>query len=296
MRSWKRSVLVSLIAFWSVCPAGAVVITGSADSYVDSMNPTVMYGGSLTMNITSHSYGLLRFVLSSVPAGTTSSQIAKATLQLWEIPDSPNNSGSISIYELTSDFVASTVTYNTRPSMASLPIATVSALANSRYIEIDITSLVQKWIATPSTNHGIAILPASSSMSLDLLLGTKWNTAESQPPILDITVFAPPLPGPQGPAGPQGPIGPQGPQGPSVSTGPAFALCSAGATSPLSCSCTHLLSQIQVKGVTDGSNNILSNGTCTANTATNPCSTAAISTFGSWQSNTTYYGICCVCN
>jgi|tagenome__1003787_1003787.scaffolds.fasta_scaffold20762001_2 hypothetical protein len=299
MPSWQRKILVTLSILLGAAPAGAVVITDSADTYIDSQNPTTAYGGSLAMNISQHSSGLLRFVsvTTALPAGTTSSQIVKANLQLWVMPDSVNNAGSISIYEITSSFSATTVTYGTRPPIASSPIATASASAVSRYIEIDITPLVQKWVATPSTNNGIEIIPSSSSPSLDLLIGTKWNTAGSQPPILDITLSGPQGPqGLQGPQGPQGLQGPQGPQGPSVSTGPAFASCSAGATSPLSCSCTHRLSEIQISATTDGRNETTSNGYCTANTATNPCSTYALLTFTSSQPNTTYYGVCCICN
>lgn len=298
MASWQRKFLVTLSVLLGAVPAGAVVVTGSADTYIDSQNPTTAYGGSLAMNISQHSSGLVRFVsaTTALPAGTTSSQIAKATLQLWVLPDSVNNAGSVSIYEVTSTFSATTVTYNTRPSTASSPFATASASALSRYIEIDITPLVKQWVTTPSTNYGVEIRPSSSSPSLDLLIGTKWNTAGSQPPILDITLAGPQgVPGPQGSIGPQGPVGPQGPPGPSVSTGPAFSVCAAGALTPLNCSCTHLLSQIQIRGYTDSFNNLVSNGSCTANSTT-PCSTTAVVSSTNREPNKSYYGVCCVCN
>jgi len=283
MLSWQQRVaFVILSVVLSAFPAGAVVITDTADTYIDSQNPTTAYGGSLAMEISQHSSGLLRFasLANALPFGTTSSQIAKANLQLWVIPDSVNNAGSFSIYEVTASFIASTVTYNTRPAVASLPVGTASAGVQSRYVEIDITPLVQKWVATPTTNLGIAIMPSSSSPTLDLLIGTKWNTAGSQPPILDITLV-----GPQGPAGPQGPTGPPGPQGPAAAT--MYSLCASDSLSPISCSCPHVLSRTEVTGSCDR------NGFCSANIPDHPCATTAWSNHASCSF--TYYGVCCVC-
>lgn len=97
-------------------------------------------------------------------------------------------------------------------------------------------------------------------------------------------------PGPQGPQGPAGATGPQGPQGPQGPPGPVtFSVCVSGARSPVSCSCTHVISQTQVSGV-----GCQGGGHCSASVPTNPCSASA---FGSSQTcGVSYYGVCCVCN
>ena len=297
MRSVQRSFLVALCTLLGAVPAGAVLVMGSADTYVDSLTPDTAYGAVQTMHITPHSSGLLRFVsaTTALPPGTTSSQIAKANLMIWVTAETLNNSGSLEVYELTSPFTASSVTYNTRPSTASSPTKVVSAAALSRYLEIDITPLVQKWVANSGSNHGIEIRPSSSSTATDLLIGTKWNTSGSQPPLLDITLTGPQGPqGPQGPTGPTGATGATGPPGPSVSTGPSFSSCAGGSLTPLSCSCEHLLSEIKVQGRTDGFTNISSNATCTASSSAPSCTTEAV--LYNRLANTNYYGVCCVCN
>lgn len=98
-------------------------------------------------------------------------------------------------------------------------------------------------------------------------------------------------PGPQGPAGPQGvqgPIGPVGPQGPPGV--PLYTVCIGGATGPVHCSCTHVLSETQVS-----SSSCFSDSNCTASIPTNPCSTGAFP-LNHAQCGVTYYGVCCICN
>jgi hypothetical protein len=97
-------------------------------------------------------------------------------------------------------------------------------------------------------------------------------------------------PGPQGPQGPAGATGPQGPQGPQGPPGPVlYSVCVSGSSSPVGCSCTHVVSQTQISGV-----GCAGGGHCSANVPNNPCSANA---FPSTQHcGTTYYGVCCVCN
>jgi hypothetical protein len=261
------------------------VITESADTYVDAASPAAAFVESPAMKVNATAFGLIRFALTALPAGTTTQQIAKATMQLWLMPDSLSMTGSISVYEVTSDFAMRTVTYNTRPSLASVPVTTVALPGNSRYVEVDITPLVKKWLTAPAGNYGVAVLPASFSTAPDVNLGTKWNLAASQPPILDITVTSM---GPAGPPGPQGPAGPQGPPGPAAPV--LYTMCAGGATSPVACSCSHVLSQTQVSAA-----GCAADSYCSANIPDNPCSTSALP-YGTRNCNQMYYGFCCVCS
>jgi hypothetical protein len=102
------------------------------------------------------------------------------------------------------------------------------------------------------------------------------------------------LQGPQGPTGPagpqgatgatgsQGPAGPQGPQGPQGPVGaPPFGSCSSGNSSPVSCSCSTLLSQTPISGGATCSTAGLSSN-CSANTQ-------------GGQGIPTTFGVCCAC-
>lgn len=53
---------------------------------------------------------------------------------------------------------------------------------------VDAASPAAAFIEAPAGNYGVAVLPASFSAAPDVNLGTKWNLAASQPPILDITI------------------------------------------------------------------------------------------------------------
>src|SRR4051812_26139252 len=171
MKSWNSFLYVALFVLLTM-PANAVVTTVNADAYVDSASPNSNFSGALELNVSSTATAYFRFSLSALPAGITRGQIVKATLQLWEIPTSISPSGSLNIRQVTSAWTAASVTFNTRPSMASTATATVVTAATSRYQEVDVTSLVQQWIDVPASNYGLAVLPASGS-TLNILYGSK---------------------------------------------------------------------------------------------------------------------------
>src|ERR1035438_4419729 len=59
-------------------------LTPSADSYTNTASPTTNYGNAATINVESASQtAYIRFDLSAIPAGYTSANIAKATLNLY---------------------------------------------------------------------------------------------------------------------------------------------------------------------------------------------------------------------
>ena len=92
---------------------------------------------------------------------------------------------------------------------------------------MDVTALVNGWLASPGTNFGISIAGTGTTT---VFLDTKENVATSHPAVVEVTVTGPT--GPAGATGPQGPVGPtgaagatgtglQGPSGPAGATGPA---------------------------------------------------------------------------
>lgn len=89
------------------------------------------------------------------------------------------------------------------------------------------TTQVQGWVADPTTNFGVAVVPSASAGSTDVLLDSKENQESSHGAEISILMR-----GPMGPAGPQGlqgakgdkgdlgDLGPMGPQGPGGAQGP----------------------------------------------------------------------------
>src|SRR5206468_12566016 len=152
--------------------------------------------------------------------------------------------GSITLTPVTSAWSESTLTNNSSgalsfsvPKHADLPVSFVA-----QFVSIDVTDLVQGWLAGTLLNQGFAIEAGAASASLSLYFHRKESVQTSHEPRLEITLIGPAgpagpqgSPGPQGPAGVQGvagatgPVGPVGVGGPQGAVGPAG---QAGATGP----------------------------------------------------------------
>ena len=215
--------------------ADALVV---ADTYVSTNYPTMNFGTQGNLNVGNGSRALIRFDLSTLPAGTLGSDIRKATLSLWV-----NRIGGAGYLEIAAvDYFSwqeNTVTNNTFPA-ASSQSTTVPVTDAGRWISVDITEVARGWQSNPEMNNGLVISAAASALTTAVFLDSKENTATSHPARLEISLASPagpkgdagPVgatgdPGPTGPAGGRGPTGPVGPPGPSTLT---FLLCAGPCT------------------------------------------------------------------
>jgi hypothetical protein len=167
--------------------AEAVVTTALGDTYVSSATPTQNFGPAQTVNVSSQSIGLLRFDLSSLPAGSNANQIAKATLQLWVNLASPNATGSIDVYQVSKNWDGGTVTYNNRPTYLTSSKSSKPLIAGgSNYaLEVDVTAQVKSWVTIPASNFGLAVVATGAT---NLFFDSKENMGTSHLPVLDITL------------------------------------------------------------------------------------------------------------
>jgi hypothetical protein len=182
-------------------------VTG--DASVNSVFPAANFGSLSNLYVSNRSTALIQFDLSSLPAGTTASQIGKATLTVFV--NRINTAGLVTVQPVTSAWAESTVTYATIPTLGTMVASFTPASAN-QFITIDVTSLVQGWVTTPASNYGIALSAASANVVLD----AKESDETSHAARLDVTVVSQ---GPTGATGPQGPQGIQGVQGPTGAVG-----------------------------------------------------------------------------
>ena len=177
------------IRYWLVV-AGMILIPGaiqateanvSGDAYVNSAHPAVNYGSLSNLYVNSNGTALISFDLSALPSGTTSSQIGKASLRVYI--NRINASGAVSVLPVSSAWSESSVTYNSIPTLGTA-VGSFTPTAANQFIDVDVTSLVQGWVTTPSTNYGLAL----SSSAGNIVLDSKENNETSHPAALQITL------------------------------------------------------------------------------------------------------------
>jgi hypothetical protein len=177
-----------------------------ADASVNSARSSTNFGGLSNLYIGNGSTTFLRFDLGTLPADTSASQIARATLTVFV--NRVNVAGSVSVSPVTSAWTESGVTDETIPTIGAAT-STFTASTAGQFITLDVTALVQGWLTTPATDFGFAL----NSASANLLLDSKENDETGHAASLEITINSEGATGLQGLQGIQGSVGPVGPQG-----------------------------------------------------------------------------------
>jgi hypothetical protein len=190
-----------------------------ADSQISRIFIGKNFGGATDLFVGSGNVAFIQFDLSTLPAGTQSSQVAKATLTFYV--SKINTAGALELRPVTGAWNEYSLTYLNAP-LRGAAIGTSGYVSKpGTFVSVDMTSLLKSWIDSPASNHGVAILPAASTPLAFVAVDSKENNVTSHPASLDVT-----LSGPQGVAGPQGlpgvagPMGPQGPAGTSFISPP----------------------------------------------------------------------------
>jgi hypothetical protein len=169
-------------------------LTPVADAYIDGKKTTTNFGAaaSLTVNGNPDDAALLRFDLSSIPAGST---LRSATLSLNITGASTN---TYEIYELKRNWSESQVTWKKANSSAnwqsagaqgsldrgSTVLGTIHSTAAGTSI-INLTTAgvaaVQGWINNPATNFGFVIEDYANANKDDLVFSSKEAAVANRP-------------------------------------------------------------------------------------------------------------------
>jgi hypothetical protein len=191
--------------------AGADTLPVAADAHVDSLTKTDGGGPELRVRYAaSHgeSRALARFDLSALPVIPPGSSIEKATLRLWV--GAISEAGTLSVAAVLEPWDEANVTFADAPALeppfTTFPVGPSDA---QRYVSVDVTGLVHKWVSGARENHGLALVAAPDE-PVDVLIDSKENAGTSHPMDLEVALTSV---GPQGPPGMQGPPGVQGPPG-----------------------------------------------------------------------------------
>ncbi|MCD6291351.1 MAG: DNRLRE domain-containing protein, partial [Anaerolineae bacterium] len=152
----------------------------SADTYMHSGEPDTNFGDYPKLRVGRND--TLRSVLwadvSSIPAPYP---VDHATLHVWV--DSFAGGGSpheLTAHKVLSAWDEATATWNTPWSTpggdydpTAVGSTTISAADTGKWVTIDVTSLVQQWVADPSTNLGLLLRATGESV-------THFNLASSE--------------------------------------------------------------------------------------------------------------------
>ena len=165
----------------------------------------------------------LKFDLSPLPAGTTGTNIAKATLVLYA--RTVKHAGSFDVVAVNGAWTESTVTSATVPSPTEVE-ATGVGVTPGEFVTVDLTGLVRDWVDKVIANDGIALIHNGSDVNVQF--DSKEGKKAVLPARLLITIVnggttaeagLPGATGPTGDTGAQGPAGEAGAQGPAGEAG-----------------------------------------------------------------------------
>lgn len=178
----RRAAVLMLVLFMATVTYAQ--ITPTDDAYVNTALPTTNYGNAAILGVVSPSQTTyITFDLSSIPAGYTSANLAKASLKLYV--NAVTTAGSLNVVFVNGAWAEKTITANLVPALgttiaASVPVAKASV---HDYIVVDVTSAVGAWLDGTQANDGLALVANSP---LNASLDSKESTTQSQPPELDI--------------------------------------------------------------------------------------------------------------
>jgi Collagen triple helix repeat (20 copies) len=203
--------------------AADMPLTG--DAHVNSAHATTPYGSLSNLYVGNGNTTFLQFDLSALPSKTSSTQISRATLTVFV--NRVNAAGTISVSPVTSAWEEYDVKSVNAPTMGA-SVGTFGVLLPVQFVSVDVTSVVQGWVANSGSNFGLAL----TSGAANVLLDSKENDETGHVARLDVTLASQGPAGPQGIQGIPGATGTQGVQGPIGLPGPIGAAGPAGAVGP----------------------------------------------------------------
>jgi hypothetical protein len=212
------SMVMTSLAASGLAVADTLHVTHDSDIAITA--PTSNFGANGTLFVRNSGTGSARnafaqFDLSALPAGAT---VSRATLRIWV--SRVEDGGDLDLFAVTEPWIESSLTADNEPAREPDAYTTIAIPLSGagRFVAVDVTDLVNAWLAGDLENNGIALVP-SPATTLRAELNSKENTSASHAPELEVILDGPA--GPQGDKGDPGVAGPQGPAGADGAQGPA---------------------------------------------------------------------------
>ncbi|KKL90678.1 hypothetical protein LCGC14_1902290, partial [marine sediment metagenome] len=166
-----------------------VTLTANADTYIKEANPTLNFGSASllrTTTDTNDNYGLIKFNLNSIPAGSV---ISDVELKLY---CSYYAGSQIYIAESDSYWSESSVTWDTKPTQGyEYPFFyNITGIGYQQITHSNLTNLVNDWVNGTESNYGIYLY--AGNVGDNISYSSSENSNSSYRPKL-IVNYTPPL-------------------------------------------------------------------------------------------------------
>src|SRR5438046_1153895 len=230
--------LAFVLAFVGACflrpsDASAVLTMPEADAHVTAGSAGT-FGAVKTLRIQGPPArnrvrtAFIRFDLSTLPPGTTGSEVTRATLMVFV--NSVRVPGSLDVRQVTSAWSEATISGTNEPTLGATIASALLAPPKNEFLLVDVTAIVKDWLDGVAPNDGVALV-ANGTDGVVVRLDSKENSKTGHAPLLDITVAGTEA-ATKGPTGPTGPTGATGSTGATGATGMTGATGATGATGP----------------------------------------------------------------
>ncbi len=121
---------------------------------------------------------------------------SKAATPFSSVASDPSASSPVvvDVYKVTSAWDEATTTFSSEPTVDSSVIGSFTVNALNQYYDVDVTSLVQSWLATPASNFGLelrqrAVVPVAGAPDAAAVF---QSSGAANRPTLAITVIPEP--------------------------------------------------------------------------------------------------------
>ncbi len=163
---WPTAAALAAIVSWGALASATTIIIQPSPGTYESVIYDTTRGLSLSVHdeflthdtiMGTDSFkesDLLQFSLSTIPVG----QVLTAELVLYHAENAVPANTIFNVYQNTSTWSSSTVTWSTLPSFQAAPLSSVSlAGAPGQSYSFNVTSAVNAWLAAPASNDGFTI-------------------------------------------------------------------------------------------------------------------------------------------
>src|SRR2546430_5158631 len=231
--------LTFVLAFVGACflrpsDAAAVLAMPEADAHTTAGSPRT-FGALKTLRIQGPPVrnrvrtAFIKFDLSTLPPGTTGSEVTRATLMVFV--NAVRVPGSLDVRQVTSAWSEATISGTNEPTLGATIASALLAPAKNEFLMVDVTAMVKDWLDDVAPNDGVALV-ANGTDGVVVRLDSKENAKTGHAPLLDITLAGTEA-ATKGPTGPTGATGATGTAGATGATGaprPTGATGAPGAT------------------------------------------------------------------